>query len=85
MQWNIQKALRKKQQIISLFFGELTVKRGTVGDILSNKEIYDSEEDQGNDIVDFFSALEYIFLHNKFKNNENFKQILFTIKRVHKL
>jgi hypothetical protein len=51
MQWNIQKALRKKQQIISLFFGELTVKRGTVGDILSNKEIYDSEEDQGNDIV----------------------------------
>jgi hypothetical protein len=46
-----KKALRKKQQIISLFFGELPVKRRTVGDILSNKETYDSEDDQGNDIV----------------------------------
>jgi hypothetical protein len=35
------------------FYSQLKefTKRGTVGDILSNKEIYDSEEDQGNDIV----------------------------------
>ena len=34
--------------------------------------------------ADFFSALEYAFLHNKLENTENFKYILFAIKRVHK-
>jgi hypothetical protein len=37
------------QQIANYFsiFGELPVKRRTVGDILSKKETYDSEDDQG--------------------------------------
>jgi hypothetical protein len=64
MQWNIQKALRKKQQIISLFFGELPVKRRTVGDILSNKETYDSEDDQGKDIV--VRCMQILFTNDNF-------------------
>ena len=37
--------LEKRSDYFSIF-GELLVKRRTVGDILSNKETYDSEDDQ---------------------------------------
>ena len=57
MQWNIQKALRKKQQIVSLFFWKLPVKLRTVGDIQLNKETYDSEDDQGNSCKQHHSAM----------------------------
>jgi hypothetical protein len=45
------KSTQKKTADYFSIFGELPVKRRTVGDILSNKETYDSEDDQGNDIV----------------------------------
>ena len=45
------KRTQKKTADYFSIFGELSIKRRTVGDILLNKETYDSEDDQGNDIV----------------------------------
>ena len=58
------KRTQKKTADISLFLGELPVKRRTVGDILSNKETYDSEDDQGNDIV--VRCMQILFTNDNF-------------------
>ena len=40
------KSIQKKTADYFSVFGELSIKCRTVGDILSNKETYDSEDDQ---------------------------------------
>jgi hypothetical protein len=41
------KSIQKKTADYFSVFGELSIKCRTVGDILSNKETYDAEDDQG--------------------------------------
>ena len=58
------KSTQKKTADYFSIFGELPVKRRTVGDILSNKETYHSEDDRGNDIV--VRCMQILFTNDNF-------------------
>ena len=58
------KRTQKKTADYFSIFGELSIKHRTVGDILLNKETYDSEDDQGNDIV--VRCMQILFTNDNF-------------------
>ena len=55
------------QQIANYFsiFWELSLKRRTVGDILSNKETYNSEDDQGTPRKQHRSAMHEDIIYKR--------------------
>ena len=58
------KSTQKKTADYFSIFRKLPIKRRTVGDIISNKETYDSEDDQGNDIV--VRCMQILFTNDNF-------------------